>query len=296
MVLALIKEANPSLPIPIEVNSVTFGPPRAIIPKSGKNQNTEVMMFARGNTGYISKSLVRYRRIDLATLFRGLSAEIYKYTASGTTEYPFDVYTLLKEINRRFGLNLTKDDVINNWFPWQNDRYYPDKRSSQTVMKATPTSLMYVGETTLRWVSDAKSLADMILVLEVPGRSFPGGNDFSEGSKYRLDIETYDADFNEFADMGHAFMTLPLGAQDPSIVIEQNRLLNGINVVSGKTYTFDPVGEPFALGGITPQRYTLPHPNFPEANSANYNRLLVINYPESGAWGVGKLFLHYNAG
>jgi hypothetical protein len=291
----VIRASNPNLPLPLTADMVTFGEPKAIPLVSGSSNNTEIVMSARGLSGYVNKTTVKYRRLDLATLFRGLSAEVYKYTAAGPYNYPFDIYGLLKEINKRFGLNLTEDDVANSWFPWENDKYYPDRRSSQAALAAKPNSLMYVGKTVLRWVSDRKSIADMILKTEIPGRFFPDGKS-AIPTKYVLDCATYDADFGEFSkDMAHGWLTgFPFGYADPNVRRIHDEVLSGINRVTGETYTYDTPPEPFGLGGIVPVRYTLPNVAIPEANSTDFNSVIVFPYPVNGVWGVGRLLLHYN--
>lgn len=295
-VLDLIKEANPNLPLPLTADGVTFGVPKAIPLISGSIVNTEIEMSARGASGYVKKTIVKYRRLSLDTLFRGLAAEVHKYTAKGPYEYPFNMYGLLKEVNVRFGLNLTEDDVVNTWFPWQNDKYYPDKRTCVGVMVSKPTSLIWTGQTSLRWVSDRQSIADMILKTELPGRTFPGGKSIPS-TKYTLDIATYDADFGEFTkNMEHAWLTgFPFGDTNGQVRPIHDEVLAAINLVTGQTYTYSPPPAAFGLGGIVPVRYTLPNPAIPEANSKDFNRVVVFPYPVDGVWGVGRLLLHYNA-
>lgn len=299
LLLDLIKEANPNLPLPLNATNLSFGIPKTITVTPGSISNTEIVLTARGGSGYVKKVTVKYRRISLDTLFRGLVAEVYKYTAAGPGSYPFDLYGLLKEVNLRFGLNITQDDVTNTWFPWRDDKYYPDRRSSQAVMKAKPESLVWTGETTLRWVSDKKSIADVVLIQEVATRKFPDGSRLiTDASKYVLNCETYDANMREFnSDIDNVYNAAVLGSTVAQAVTAQTKLIAAINEVSGKTYTLNQYtsNEPFALGGITPRLFTIPHADLPEANSVDFNRVLVIEYPAAAQWGAGKLFLHYNA-
>jgi hypothetical protein len=295
-VLELIREANPNLPLPLTADGITFGVPKTIPLISGSNVNTEIVLSARGVSGYVKKTTVKYRRLSLDTLFRGLSAEVHKYTAKGPYEYPFDMYGLLKEVNTRFGLNITQDDVQNSWFPWQNDRYYPDKRTCLGVMSSKPTSLLWTGQVTLRWVSDRQSIADMILKVELPGRNLPGGKSVPS-AKYTLDCATYDADFGEFTkNMEHPYITgFDFGNANLQVRAIHDEVLSAINLVTGQVYKYDPPPAAFGLGGIVPVRYSLPNAAIPEANSKDFNRVVVFNYPVNGAWGVGRLLLHYNA-
>lgn len=294
-VLDLIKEANPNLPLPLTANGVTFGTPKVIPLTPGNVTNTEVEMFASGGSGYIKKTTVKYRRLSLDTLFRGLDAEVYKYSAKGPLEFPFDVFGLLKEVNKRFGLNLTEADVLNSWFPWENDKYYPDKRTCVAMLAAKSSSLCWVGQTSLRWVSDRQSIADMVTTLELPGRAFPGGGK-TASPKYTLDCATYDADFGEFTSvMGDVLLTnSAFGTDTPEARPVHEAVLAAINEVTGETYSFDAPPAEFGLGGIVPVRYNLPNAAVPEANAKDYNRVVVFNYPVDGVWGVGRLLLHYN--
>lgn len=296
LLLDLIRESNPGLPLPLNAEKLSFSIPKEIPLVPNSKVNTEITITAKGSSGYVKKTTVRYRRLSLSTLFRGLEAEVHKYTAKGPYDYPFDMYGLLNEINLRFGLNLTQDDVVNTWFPWQNDKYYPDLRSSQAVLKAKPDSLVWLSQTTIRWVSDKQSIADMILKLELPGRMFPGGSS-TPSSKYTLDCATYDADFGEFSkNMEHAWLTgFPFGDSNVQVRPIHDEVLAAINLVTGQTYTYSPPPAAFGLGGIMPVRYTLPNAAIPEANSKDFNRVVVFPYPVAGVWGVGRLLLHYNA-
>lgn len=296
LLLDLIKESNPSLPLPLNASKLSFGIPKAIPLVPGSFANTEILITARGGSGYTKKTTVKYRRLSLETLFRGLSAEVYKYTSANSNQYPFDIYGLLSEINKRFGLYLTQDDVTNAWLPVKDDKYFPDRRTSQTRMRAKPGSLVWVGETNLRWASDRKSIADMILKLELPARSFAGvGRTLTASSKYILNCDTYEANFGDLCpDINTAGAIAVLGSGNAATQAIHQQLITAINTVSKKTYTLTPVGTPFGLGGIKPVRYSLPDPLLPDANSVEFNRVLVIEYPNGDAWGIGKLFLHYN--
>lgn len=299
LLIDLIKESNPSLPLPLIASKLTFSTPKAITPIPGSNVNTEITITARGGSGYVKKVTVKYRRISLATLFRGLNAEVFKYTAANANSYPFDLYGLLSTVNNRFGLNLTQDDVTNTWFPIKDDKYYPDKRSSQAKIKAKPTSLIFVGETFLRWVSDLRSIGDMIKATELSVRNFPGNvSKVTNTTRYVLNCATFDADFRELCpNIDHEYNLQALGSNFSLAVPIQRELLEGINTVTGENYTYTHVNtsEPFAIGGIVPKLYTIPNAAVPEANSADFNRVLVIEYPNESTWGAGKLFLHYNA-
>lgn len=296
LLLSLIREANPNLPLPLDPNKINFGKPKTIPLIPGSPVNTELVLSVKGNSGYVRKVTVKYTKISLDTLFRGLGAEVHKYTAASPGAYPFTMYQLLKEINLRFGLNLTEDDVDNAWFPYQSDKYYPDKRSSQAVLKAKPDSLIWTGQTTIRWVSDLQSIADMILKQELPGRTFPGGKS-TASTRYVLDCATYDADFSEFTDvMENTWLTnAPFGIDNATIRYSHDKVLAAINQVTGKVYSYEAPPAPFGIGGITAVRYALPNPAIPEANSKDFNRVLVFNYPVDATWGVGRLLLHYNA-
>lgn len=294
LLLSLIREANPNLPLPLNAEKINFGKPKSIPLIPGSTVNTEVVLSTTGNSGYVRKVTVKYTKISLDTLFRGLDAEVHKYTAAGPGSFPFDMYGLLKEINLRFGLNLTEDDVDNTWFPYQNDKYYPDKRSSQAVLKAKPDSLAWSGQVTIRWVSDLQSIGDMVTKQDLPSRSFPGGKSIGS-SKYTLNCATYDADFGEFTkEMNNPYMGFDIGNPNAIISALHDELLNAINTVTSETYTKALPPTAFGLGGIVPRTYILPNDTLSEANSKDFNRVMVLQYPDDGGWGVGKLLLHYN--
>lgn len=303
LVLALVRASNPNLPLPLLDNDVRFGIPEDIVTPSGSIVNTQVALFPKHNSGYIGKTKVKYRRINLTTLFRSIAPILYVYSNKPVSMSPFTLYQLLPHLNKKYGLGLTEDDVVSISFPIGNITTpgFLGVRTSTVKITTKPTSLAYVGSITLRWVYTEQTLPDMTPIYEIPGREFPGGNVFNAAHErvinslgFGIDftaVEEYFAEINNFSGLfliGH-----------PSFALGQQAVLDYLNLYTGMNFTVGQafVDEPMNLYGATTKTYVLPHADVSEANSNDFNRAIVI-IPKTGvplAKIAGKLILHYNA-
>lgn len=79
--------------------------------------------------------------------------------------------------------------------------------------------------------------------------------------------------------------------------ISWQEVADAMKEVTGLPFSMDDYKVPFGLGNIPGgnfPRYTLPTASVPEANSAKFNRVVLVTAPDSGCWWTGRFFLHYN--
>lgn len=295
LVFDLIAESNPNLPFPVTKDNTTLGPPVAFVPSGGRIQNTEIELFPRLPSGYIKKTKVKYRRINLGSLFKGTEIVLPAYTPVGIGGNPFQFHELLAQFNKDYGMSLTVDDVENPWFPAGTDNYYPGKRTVKTVVKAKPGSLGFIGEMVVRWVFIEQEVGEVIVNRELDCREYPGGNDFDNNHKYVLNLLSYGIDFTELADDYESgiFQQSPLGTGSAAALAAQQRTLDYIALYSGVTLDKSTENTEFGVKQSTSVKYQLPHPDVPHANP-KFSAVVVVSYPQAGTWATGQLYLHYN--
>lgn len=298
LLVSLINQANPTLPFPVTKTNMTFGTPTVITPATGTIQNTSVLCTPISTSGYRNKQTLTYRRIDLTAMFFDIPVEIYKYSPASTGASPYTFYNLLSDINTRYGLSLTTDDFPDASFPAASDGFYGGStRTSKVTVTAKPTSFGYTGSLTVRWVQAPQTLANVITVTAMQGRTYPGGNNFASGHLYVLDMEAYGIDFSSVSGTlgGGSFTNYPLGT--PNGIGWQQPAFDLLNQTTGKSYTLGSgnAGQPFGMYNGNAVRYSLPNAACPEADSANFNTVVIVTLPGGNTWGVGKLYFHYNA-
>lgn len=94
------------------------------------NKNTEVSLRSVG-VGFFAGTTIRYNRLDLATMFQGVSIHI----ADGTYANTMDI---VQDINQTFALMMGADDVVVETVNWSVDNKY--------ILKAAPGSLVWTGQ------------------------------------------------------------------------------------------------------------------------------------------------------
>lgn len=295
LVFDLIAESNPVLPITLSKAHCRFGVPRKVVGYGPVPANTEIDVYPRLPSGYVNKATVRYRRLSLLELFKGVAPEVKKYTDAPISSSPFSTHALLPVINQTFGLSLTTDDIVDLPLPPGSDGYYPNLRSVKVVLRAKDTSLGFVGEIMLRWVFLERDLSEIITETELDGRTYPDGNDFEVSHKYILDLLSYGIDFTELsADYeSGVFQASPMGMGSAATLAAQQRTLDYISLYAGVTLSKDVANAPFGIKNAVATRYVLPNPAVPHANP-NFSAVVVVSYPTQDTWATGQLYIHYN--
>lgn len=306
LVFDLITAANPSLPFPLNSTLVSLGPVSAIAVVPPAIANTSVRINTKPNSPYIGNKVVQYQRINLANLFKDITPNIRKYSATGEAgQSPFTIYQLLSFINAQYGLNLSEDDVTNANFPAYSTitENGVSKRVSSVSMTAKATSQAFIGSVVVRTEAGKRELESMITKQELNGRTYPGGNDFTTTPKDRVNMAGYGIDFTEkmltvFNGATYAAWLVngALGAQAPDQTSWQQTVFDIINTKDGTAFTL--VGATPAtrwnLKNIQAVNVALPSALYPEANSKDYNRMIVVTLGAGYTWGFGSIYMHYN--
>lgn len=304
LVYDLINEANPTLSKPVTELNARLGVPAVIASAVFPAANTTIKLSPMpGTADYIGSQTVKYRRLDLTRMFRGITATVVKYApksvgaAAGTVM--FTVYELLNDINKLYGLKLTEDD-INTGNIVRGSTQEGGQYTTTVTVTTKATSLGFVGSFALKWINTPQSIADMITNTDLDGRVFPGGNVFDENHKKIISSLSYGADFS--AEMA-ALVTGPFGRQGINwnswANYYNNYLLAKMRQVTGMPewkYTANGdyrvgVGD---ISGMTHALYALPSTVYPEGNGRFYNLVLVIYIPEDCTWATGEFIMHFN--
>lgn len=314
MVLKLIKQSNPNLPVVLTQDNVRLLNPTTIPTPLGGIVNTELTIVPKPRMGYSGKTKVKYRRTNLGTWFRSVSPVVELFTPTAPGNYAFRIHDLLPYFNKKYGMALEPDDVVNAWLPPGNYNTpgFIGQRTSTIVVKAAKDSLGYVGQFTLRWIAVKKRLNVLIPVIDTPSRLFPGGNDFDANPSVRLNSQTFGIDWTPILAEPIAnqwggnpltdYATNPtlFGAARADILVAHNFLLDKINLYTGSNYVInsdegweDVEGNMF---NATFENVLLPSTKYPEANSDSFTKLILITPSVKTSWSAGSFFLHHNTG
>ena len=306
LVYDLINEANPTLSKPVTETNAKLGTPTAIASAVFPAANTTILLSpAPGTADFIGRQTLKYRRLDLTRMFRGINATVVKYApksvgaVAGTVM--FTVYELLNDINKLYGLKLTEDDLTNANITRGSTQEGGQYTTTITV-STKPTSLGFVGTFALKWINTPQSIADMITNTDLDGRFFPGGNLFDETHKPILDSITYGEDatvalqptLQAIAAFGRQGISWNAwGNHYPNVILPYLRQLTGQAkwrmTSTGSYKTFD--GE---ISGMEHALYALPNPAWPEGNDRFYGWALVVFIPEDCTWATGQIVFHFN--
>lgn len=310
LVLDLIAISNPGLPFPLTVDTVYVGPPTAIAVVPPAIANTTARISSKPSSKYTGSKVVNYQRINLANLFFNVTPNIRKYSANGEAgSNPFTVYQLLPFLNELYGIKLTQDDVVDGYFPPYSTitEGGVSKKVSSFTMVAKPTSQAFIGSVSIRTQAGQRDLASIILKSEIPGRLYPGGNDFVTNTKDRVDCISYGIDFSELMNGVSAGQTNPrsyffngvtIGGNNAYVSSQQEvfdaiKTVVGIPLVNGLLPPV-PAATRWSLLGATTTVVILPNAAYPDANSKDFNRVAVITPVTANSWAAGRLYLHYN--
>lgn len=285
----LIEESNPGFQTQFPLDKLDFGTPSAITvdPTDPYKRDTQVAVSAKANSGFMGNKTVRYRRIDIGVLFRNMTMQVNLYDTK-TSLLKAD---WIPALNFKYGLSLVPDDI-----PASNIGNLPGTGSYGMSIVATSLCYKATVAVQLQWIPGKRPMLDMIPDAKqvLVGRSFPVSNDFSDPTRKPIgEWETYGIDASELKTTLEALAASTVVAAD-SAVPAVTTLINWLKYNSGKDYfTNKDSTVKGGLGGLTWYKYTLPNASVPEANSARFNRVIVIQ-GVAGSWFSGKILLHYN--
>lgn len=283
MLYDLIEKSNPGFKVSYPAGSVVFGVPSAIAidPEDPyKNDTTVRVSPAPGAAGFGTVS-VNYRRIDLAKRFKGMTVKLTNYQVSNSATTPVWVGWLAE----KYGLSVTSDDLSSQ---------VALGSGSNTAMTMKAGSLCYKGSVQVYWT---KSLAPLNTIITnankaLTGRLYPGGNDFTTpGRKPQGEFLAYCQDATS---VGSIIEGMTNGTQPDASPIMASVVEWLLSTTSRTDWSVkNSNGNVGGVGALGWFKYSLPNAAIPEANSAKYNRCLVIQ-STALSWFAGKIIIHYN--
>jgi len=284
MLYDLIEKSNPGFKVSYPVGTVVFGIPAdlAVNPNDPyKNDTTVRVTPAPGNTG-IGVVSVNYRRIDLAKQFRGMTIRLTNYQVFASVAAAVWVQWLAE----KYGISITLDDLTNQ---------IAIGSGSNTAMAMKPSCLCYKGTVQVYWTRGVRPLTDIFTDANraLAGRLYPGGNDFTTpGRKPQGEFLAFCQDASSIGSTleGVSLTGQSYAPTDPVVIALVDFLLANTSRTDWAART-----AATGVGGISNLswfRYVLPNAAIPEANSAKYNRCIVIQ-SLAGSWFAGKIIIHY---
>lgn len=285
MLYSLIEKSNPGFTAQFPKGTLLFGAPAnvAVIPTDAYKTDTSILISPAPGSGIVGNQTVRYRRIDLSVIYKHMSLKMNDYSATTTLA----AATWKASFIQKFGIKIPAADISNT---------AALNTAVLTNVSIAATSLCYKGTVQVTWTKGGRPLSTIFTDANraLVGRLYPGGNDFTTpGRKPQGEFQLYtqDASLISATLEAHAVGGVAVGSGVATVLA----IIDWLNANSGRTYWSTATdGTLGGLGGLSWYRYTIPHATIPEANSAKYNRCLVIQ-ALAGSWFSGKLILHYNA-
>ncbi|MNQ00183.1 hypothetical protein D3C85_128260 [compost metagenome] len=273
--LQLVNEANPGLVEERDIINSRFGTPVVRTPGAGEIQDTSVSIYATESSFYIGKRVLTYRRLDLGKMFANAVLELDQWTSNSLlTPTQF-----CEEVNKKYGLALTVDDI-----PTAN------RGSVGTLqqMSIQPNSLLYKGTVFFRWLMGKRTINEIMGSYKPPGLKWDVG--LVQG-KPLMTFQGYGVDYSgQISSINQLAVSNTLSSANG----HQKALINKLVAYTGipfdltKSHTAE-----YGLAGLILTKVTIPADTAIEANSAKYNRVLMIT-AAADSWFCGKLLLHYN--
>lgn len=176
-IFSLVNQAN-TVPVPLTEKNLYFGKPRLAVDGVNTLLPT-VAVLGEEYEGYVT---LQYKRISLNKMFgdiRPILADV-----GGAT-----LHDMLPAINKYLGLQLTKNDVLN-----QNTGFVGVGEQVNIDIRADPKSISYSGNFIMRFLRVRPFMNRVILKRELPLLSFP--IDPADG-KASLSMATWGFDFSD---------------------------------------------------------------------------------------------------
>lgn len=281
LVFDLINRDNPQLPYKLTPDNCRLGAPAAITGQG--NRNTQISVMPKSNSGYMASTVLTYRRISADTLFQQGAPVIDDYaTPADLNGTLIRVESAMRWVNQKYGTAFIASDA---------DRAGVTQAVGLNYIWNFPASNpAWIGsfkwnrKATKKPVSEQVPESTPALLTLVSGLA-PGGNPDNIA-----DFLTYGADFSKFSALLQTLTTLRV----LPVTAMAKDLVGYMSLVSGrKLNAYVDAATKYGLQDARCIRYALPNANVPEANSTDYNNVVVITPPAAGGWFVGKFLLHY---
>lgn len=278
----------------LELTKIAFQDPVAT-PEGTKN--TELLIKARKNSGYVGEQTVDYNRLEGVPLFRNVTAYLDVHTPATSAD-------LLDTLNKQYGLKLTADDIVPADIPADTnpivtDPDAPDPVPVDHTITFDPKCLAYTGTIPVKigprpQVGERLSL--VITQTELDGLVYPDGTSTTKGQAY---IYSYGVDCTAIADF-LKIKAVGIVADDGAFATELNKVVPELWVADEDAADYNLKGSSVVYVGPTVNKVddgtgTMVDTPVEGANT-EYNNVLTLKLDESLCSNfTGTLFLHYNA-
>lgn len=271
----LINESNPGLMELRDLENTTIGIPFRRTVKPGEIQDTSIEIYANPGSFYLGKQIVHYRRINIGTLFANIVPHIERWSSGSM---PRSVWMDL--LNKKYGLAFVNEDLISVNHIGEGTNY----------INIEPTSLAYIGQLRFRWTRGKRAMDQILTKDEYTGlywdRVYDENKPLMTSVNFNLDYTR----FNNINAISNGITLNNVGSfsGDVTAIIDWYNKCSGLELDLGTVHT-----SPNGIKGLQMTRFTIPSTAIPEANSINYNRVLIIT-PTTTSWFCGKILIHYN--
>lgn len=281
----LVEASNPGFKAQFPKGTIQFGTPSVISVQPGDpyKNDTSILISAAPGSSALGQQTVKYRRIDLSAIYRGMKLTLNDYVASGT----LPVATWKASFVQKYGIKIPASDIANT---------AALTSGALTNLNVAAASQCYKGTVQLTWTVGPRPFASIITDANraLVGRLYPGGNDFTTpGRKPQGEFLVFCQDASSLTTQLETIASGSVPLASNSVVIA---LVAWLLSATSRT-DWNTGSAATGSGGITGgnwYRYTIPNAAVPEANSAKFNRCLVIQ-GWAGSWFAGKIIIHYNA-
>jgi len=279
----LIEASNPGFKTVYPKGTVQFGAPAVISVQPGDpyKNDTSILISAAPGSSVLGQQTVKYRRIDLGTIYRNMKLTLNDYFA--TTQLP--VATWKASFAQKFGIKIPASDIANT---------AALSSGVATTVSVVTTSQCYKGSVQLTWTVGPRPFNMLITDSNraLAGRLYPGGNDFTTpGRKPQGEFIVYAQDASAISAI---LQTIP-PVWNPTVGANSGlqQILDWLNVNTAyNNWQIADAATPGGCVNITWYRYSLPAAALPEANVAKYNTAVVIQ-AAANSWFAGKVILQY---
>lgn len=171
------KDNADTLPWPLDRENFIYGKPRIIPGATADVSNTEIRIQAKSSSNYRGSVDLKYRRIDLGVLFRGIPIVINRWWVSY-----IDANTLVPLINERYGLNLKQDFGTGS-------RWHTSHTGQIRAFTQHADNYFYTGSADMMVILDKEELGlDTLTVNSIKTVAWPGGNNFAIDRRGQLEF------------------------------------------------------------------------------------------------------------
>lgn len=164
LILDVINRTNTSS---ITFMDVDFSLPQNI-PSAGSGRNTTVLVTALPNSRYKGERRVYYWRLPIDQV---ISEQYRRFPVEGS---PTNTLQLIQEVNNRYGLRLTAEDIV-------VEEIDTSQKPVDISIRIKSGSYAYIGEVTLNVVAPAIDLSDIITIDLLEGLVYPEDVAYSIG-------------------------------------------------------------------------------------------------------------------